>query len=456
MVPTFLAITGRLSRQIYRNKLTIVILIALPGFMILAFYFAFSSVGFAGTITYPIVVINNDEGLTPAIQNIFELGLRFNRDIPFLTNETINNGFAAAFIDLMGTTKYPGESDTSVFNIKVETDETETRRLIENRNRVALVIFPKTFSNVTLAAVNNAYYFQNNRTYIDEMIREIHPNPDVVPDFPVEGNSTIEIIGDGNFLDYQVAEMLLDMFFSEFQRFISSLNYPTEITVNYNQVELRDYSVFDQIVPGLYVIGILMQGSVISAFMLLEIETPNRTIERMRLSLIEPWEYILGIVSIGLFITPFQIAVLMGMSFILGFQPEGDIIQGFIVLWVSSLFSLGLAFMASTFFSTAGASGQILGFFVTPLAFASGAFMPVPPITILEGIFPTATGELRDLVLWDILPSTHAVNALHSILFYNFSVIDVFADFFALFSLSLILLVMSIVAYSWRHFSGDI
>jgi ABC-2 type transport system permease protein len=204
------------------------------------------------------------------------------------------------------------------------------------------------------------------------------------------------------------------------------------------------------------IFGILTQAGIVSAFLASELQTPNRTISRLRLSLIQPWEYIIGASSLQLLISPFQIAVLIGMSVILGFQPEGDLFQGFVICWLTTLFTLGLTFVTAAVFTSPDAAGMAIGFGVTPLAFASGAFMDVPKITLIPNFFPTATGALRDFTIWDLLPSTHAISALRSILLYNFSILEVLAEVVLLTILSVLLLIFSIVVYSKRRFTGDI
>ena len=456
-IPTFLAVTQRLWWEMKRNHFTLILLLLLPGFMIFVFSFAFSGVRTAGATTYNIVVINNDQGLVEGIKDVLS-----DTDSTGLAEETIENGFAADLIEIMNTSTYPGE-DFEIFNIYLmdREEEIDARNLVENRKRDGLVIFPEEFSNATMAAVNNAFFIQNG-LYIHDFINisifetsggslQYTGSP-----FPTIDNSTVEIIGDNGYLNYQIVEMIVTLFISEYANELSSLNYPTEITIEPETINVRDFSVFDTIVPGMIIFGILTQAGIVSAFLSSELQTPNRTISRLRLSLIQPWEYIVGASSLQLLFSPFQIAVLIGMSILLGFQPEGDILQGFVICWLTTFFTLGITFIAGAVFTSPDAAGMAIGFGVTPLAFASGAFMDVPKITLIPNFFPTATGALRDFTIWDFLPSTHAISALRSILLYNFSIIDVFAEIVLLTILSILLLIFSIAVYSKRRFKGDI
>ena len=425
--------------------------------MIFVFFFAFSSVRTAGAMTYNIVVINNDQGLVEEIKGILS-----DTNSTGLAEGTIENGFAAELITIMNTSTYPGE-DLEIFNVYLmdRGEEEDARNLIVNRELDGLIIFPEEFSNATMAAVNNAFYVQKG-LYIHEFI-----NMSIFeasggflqytgPPFPTTDNVTVEIVGDNGYLNYQIVEMITTLFVSEYANELTSLNYPVEITMEPETINVRDYSIFDTIVPGMIIFGILTQAGIVSAFLSSELQTPNRTISRLRLSLIQPWEYIVGASTLQLLISPFQIIVLIGMSVILGFQPEGDILQGFVICWLTTLFTLGLTFVAAAVFTSPDAAGMAVGFGVTPIAFASGAFMDAPKITLIPEFFPTATGALRDLTVWDLLPSTHAISALRSILLYNFSIMDVLAEIILLTIESVLLLIFSIVVYSKRRFTGDI
>jgi ABC-2 type transport system permease protein len=455
-LPTYLAVTQRLWREMRRNYFTFIMLVFLPGFMIFAFFFGFSGVRTAGATTYSIAVINNDEGLAEEIKEV----LSFDSSTG-LSEETIENGFASDLIEIMTTSTYPGEDEIPIFDVQLRLDEDKERERIEDRVIDGLVIFPEEFSNATMAAINNAFYFQEKMFIHDLINKTIYEmsggsSQYTGPPFPTVTNATVEIIGDNGYLNYQIVEMIVTLFINQYAEEISTLNYPVEVNIDIDSINVRDYSVFEAIVPGMIIFGILTQAGIISAYLANELRTPNRTISRLRLSLIQPWEYIIGASVLQLLISPIQIAVLMGMSFILGFSPEGDIIQGFFICWIITFFALGITFVAGAIFSSPDTAGQSIGFGVTPLAFASGAFMDVPKITLLANAFPTATGAMRDFTIWDLLPSTHAINALRSVLLYNYSIIDVLAEIIIIVILSGLLLVFSIVLYAKRRFTGDI
>lgn len=208
--------------------------------------------------------------------------------------------------------------------------------------------------------------------------------------------------------------------------------------------------------PGILVFAVITQAGMIGAFLVNEFNE-NKTIIRIKLSLIHPLEYILGVTLLLFVVTLFQVIILLGFSMIfLGFKPIGNMLQGIIIILLTTFFTAALGFFIASFFKSSDAAGQSSGFLMTPIAFMSGAFMEVPAITIFQASFPTPSGLMRDFGLWDLVPTTHTVNALRSILLYNFELSDVLADIFWLVVPSIILLLLGIIVYTKKRLMGDI
>lgn len=445
----FLDITARFIREIFRNRISLVVLIILPSFMAGMFWFAFNSSSISEAQTYRLGVINEDDG----IANGLVTNLKYIRDVIGinigLNDSTLNMGFAADFITILNTSTYPSdETSQRIFDVIEFTDETNASNAVQNRQISALVIFPTDYSNTTLAATNSAYFIQTG-TYISDQ-----PFMDEYPKF---GNSTIIIKGDEGYIDYTISKMILEGFFEGVNEAIRGWEYAGGHTqLEIVSVALHQLSVFDTIMPGIYVFAALSQASFIAAFLVTEL-SENKTIIRIRLSLIKPMEYIGGVGVFALIMSFAQISLLMLISvFLLGFNPPGSFLGAMIVLLITTIFTTALGFIIASFFSSPDTAGQSTGFLMTPLAFMSGAFMDTPAITLMANFFPTASGLRRDFILWDLLPTTHSVNALRSILLYNFSLTDVLADVLFIAVPGLVLLALSMVLYNKRRFSGDI
>ncbi|MFX1284133.1 MAG: ABC transporter permease [Promethearchaeota archaeon] len=451
-----LDITIRFLKELLRLRISLVVLLAMPAFMGFMFAFAFGASGLGETETYSIGIINNDDGIGEDLSEYLRNDPILLANLPF-NETTIDNGFAADFIAILNTTTYQTEeekSDQHIFSVLEYKDQKMGQQAVEDRQIDALVVFPENYSNTTLSAFNNAFFFQNN-IYIHNLSYPMWSYDG--PPFPINENSEIIIIGDEGYSRYQITKIILDIIFSTFNDQIKALSYSGgNLDFYFEPITLEEYSVFDTIFPGILVFSVLMQAGMMSAFLVAEF-AETKTIARVRLSLIKPYEYIAGVTLYAFVLSIVQLSILMVFAIVaLGFNPAGNIIEAMIVLELTTVFTTALGFLLAGIFKSSDTAGQSAGFLMTPLAFMSGAFMETPTITILPGIFPTASGLQRDFILWDILPSTHAVNALRSILLYEFSIIDVWADVLFIILPSLILLIFSMIFYTKRRFRGDI
>jgi len=453
-----LEIAKRFGKELIRMRLSLVVLLVLPAFMAFMFWFAFNNAGLGSTETYILGVVNEDEGIAEelaayiqVVNSVYDTGI---------SNTTLTYGFANDFIQILGSINYTSEQN-SVDNIPIfSVQEYEASDValdilnpiddVESREIDAVLYFPKNYSNTTLSAVNNANFLQTG-LYLDE-------NPFWVgPPVPKTDNSELKIVGDEGYTRYLIVEVILSQILSAFTENVHNFQYSGgNLEYEISSVALKEYSVFDTIMPGILVFGILTQSGMLAAFLVSEF-AETQTMIRVRLSLIKPWEYITGVTIYQFTISFFQ----MGLLFILplvffDFRPAGNLIEGFLVLLVTTVFTTGLGFVLAGVFTSSDTAGQSSGFLMTPIAFMSGAFMEVPTITLFPRVIPTASGIPRDFILWDIIPTTHTVNALRSILLYEFSVAEVWGEIVLLVIPSILLLVFGMVFYGKRRFSGDI
>lgn len=440
-------ISKRFATEIVRIRISAAIMLGMPAFMAFMFFFAFASTGLGEAQTYTIGVINEDSGIHTDLADYlkgFDMGIN---------DSTLDHGFAADFIEILNTTDYPSEANEqkiSIFDVLSIENESIGRGKVKSRELDGLLIMGESYSNTTLSAINQAYMVENGE-FIDD--QDYYTGPA----FPKEYNTTIDIIGDENYVNYQITKAILTSFISSFVEQLQSFNYQGgNLNFDIHSLNVEDYSIFDTIMPGILIFAVLTQAGMIGAFLVSEF-AENKTISRIKLSLIKPHEYILGVTLLMFGITFLQVVILLGFSMIfLNFHPSGDILQAIVVLILSSIFITALGFLISSIFNSSDTAGMSVGFLTTPLAFMSGSFMEVPPITLIPAVFPTPSGLLRDFVLWDLLPITHAVNALRSILLYNFTLVDVFVDIIFLTIPSLLFLIFGIVFYTKKRLMGDI
>ncbi|MHA1941192.1 MAG: ABC transporter permease [Candidatus Hodarchaeales archaeon] len=439
-------------------RMSLVVLLALPAFMAFMFWFAFNNAGIGTTETYILGVVNEDEGIAEELAAYFEVVNEFFDT--GISNETLTYGFANDFIQTLKSINYTDEQNTpgnipifaieEYYNSEIASNNSDPKGDVESREIDAVLYFPRDYSNTTLSAVNHASFIQTG-SFLDD-------NPFWSgPPIPKTDNSELNIIGDESYTRYLIVKGILDQILTAFLENIHDFQYSGgNIDFQFISVALKEYSIFDTIMPGILVFGILTQSGMLASFLVSEF-AETKTISRIRLSLIKPWEYITGVTIYQFIVSLFQLGILFILPLVFfGFRPAGSLIEGFSVLLVTTIFTTGLGFVLAGVFSSPDTAGQSSGFLMTPIAFMSGAFMEVPTFTLLPSIIPTASGISRDFILWDVLPTTHTVNALRSILLYEFSITEVWAEIMLLILPSILLLIFGMFFFSKRRFTGDI
>jgi len=109
---------------------------------------------------------------------------------------------------------------------------------------------------------------------------------------------------------------------------------------------------------------------------------------------------------------------------------------------LAGMASISLALLIAAFVTNERQAGSLSGMVAVPMAFLAGAFMPLPKEAI--GQFNGRTYQV-----YDVLPWTHAVSALRSVLTYGSGLSgDVVFEIRSLIILTLILFVVGVVAFS--------
>ena len=141
-------ISKRFATEMYRLKISFLIMLAMPAFMGFMFFFAFSSSGLGEAYTYNIGVINEDSGVAADLADYIKILKTFTDEIP-INDSTLDNGFAYDFINILNNTYYPDEENTSklkIFHVTEIENYTIGKKMVESRNIDGLVIFNGNFS----------------------------------------------------------------------------------------------------------------------------------------------------------------------------------------------------------------------------------------------------------------------------------------------------------------------
>lgn len=441
--------------QLIRSKWTIPYLILFPLFFIGLYWIGFSTSPVGETQTFLLGVINQDAGLSDSVQSLFqnETIMKNTSFSQYHNPEVINKGFGSEFVEILGNLTYSNLPDAPlIFEVTYFKTESRANDKLFKRDLDVLIILSPNFSNTTLSILNR-YWCNTFGYYFHEMIQLYFPTS---PDLPIGINDTIRIIGDESYLNFKIAKSLLSVVIHSYQDLTTAFKGPGgTISLSLNEectVNIQTYSLFELSIPGLIAFGIIVQPSLTSMLFCMEFRPNNKTFDRILLAPSSTKLYITGSVLIQIPVMLGQTIILFITSLLLGFHPAGDILLGFLISLTIFPFCLFLVYISTAFLSNEDVVGNILGFGAPFMAFMSGAFIEVPEIILIPEIFPTASGVLRDFLLWDLLPLTHTVNALRLVLLYDFEFHLVLPDIFVSLFLSITFLSLSLIIFSYFRF----
>jgi len=118
---------------------------------------------------------------------------------------------------------------------------------------------------------------------------------------------------------------------------------------------------------------------------------------------------------------------------------------------MTPLATYGLIFIVTALVKSGDSVGNLLGFSSSLLGFASNAFFQLPDVSLIPGLLKFSSGS-PDFLVWDILPWTHAVNAMRAVLLFDQSLVDVSGDLLLLLLTSLIWFIAGVYLFSKRKF----
>lgn len=474
----FVKITSKGIREIFRDRKGFFFLLVFPVFFMAIFSFAFGSGTFqaGGSLPHDIAVVNYDSGTTVVSSNTTRLVNYGQSFTQVLENATAEN------------------SSTKLFNLH-NVSEDKANELLRTRDIDALIVIPKNFSRAFTSMVNdsartaiqsevgaraiaggtgdqNQAATQSSPTRTSNQTSAptqklqaaavaTNPAGNALPKnvtLPKASNvtSVLSVEGDSGYVNFQTALGLITDIFDHYKNDVtakavadaaSGQNYRP--LADYIPIEMRSItgtqssSPFDYMVPGLIILAILMQVSVVSGSLVRDIE--RGTLDRLKLSKIRSVDLLFGTFLTWTLITIAQVPLLIAVATGLGFQYSGtlDSLELAIVIGViAGMASIALALLIASFAKSEMQALELGGIIILPVAFLAGAFFPLPKQVL---------GEFagRTYVLYDILPWTHAINALRSVLTYGTGLsADIVFEMAWLIVLTAILFIVGVVCYS--------
>jgi ABC-2 type transport system permease protein len=449
----FINITSKGIREILRDRRGFVFVLGLPVLLIVLFAFGFGSGTFlsGGSLPHEVVIINNDAGVSLAVNN---------------TTQYVNYGTNFAGVLENATAE---NSTTHLFHLNNVSEE-QAGDLLKSRNIDALIIIPKNFSSGFAAMVNNSTRMAITSSVGQQSIanaantsafNSLNPvttTPGANVTLPKAGNatSTLFIEGDTGFVNFATAQALITGIFDQYKNDVqanaTALAGPgagNSLLTDYVPVETlpiagtQSFSLFDYMVPGLIVFALLLQVSIVASSLARDVETG--LLDRLKLSKMRAFDLLFGTFLTWSLITVGQIILLIGLAIALGFKHQGDFSSlglAVVIGVIAGMASISLALVIASFTKNDQQAISLSVMISVPLGFIAGAFIPLPRQVLGE-----FGGQIY--MVYDVLPWTHAISALRSVLTYGTGLSgDVIFQMTWLIFLTSILFIVGVLTYA--------
>lgn len=380
-----LQVAAKSLKEAIRQPKGLAITVGLPLVFMLIFGFAFGQE--EGNSVFSVMVANEDEG---------ELGERF----------------------IEGLEGLEYDDGSPVLVVERVTDRDAAQRSLETRDRDALVVLPPGFTaGLTPSESPGATPLQP------------------VERAPAEGTS-IQVLGDPSFPRYNTAVAIVDAYVTQFGA--EATRQPPPIVLERSAVTSTELVAFDFIAPGLMVFAILNllpQGATMLAR-----EMELGTIDRLRQSPAGALNILGGVALAQLAITATSLALMLVGARLMGFHNQSTWLTAFAISMLLALGVVGVSMVLASFIKTQSEAGSFGALIAVPASFLSGAFFPLPLVQLF-----TVGG--RDFHLYQILPSTWAVEAMRQTLTFGRSLQDVAFALSAMAALSAVFLAIGVLLY---------
>jgi ABC-2 type transport system permease protein len=435
----FVKITSKGIREIFRDRKGFFFLLVFPVFFIGVFSFAFGSGAFqaGGSLPHDIAVVNYDAGTQVLSNNTTRLVNYGNSFTQVLENATAENSSAKLF---------------RLHNVSEE----NANELLRTRDIDALIVIPENFSLAFASTVNDSVRSAITSEVGAQAIAGTALPKNVT--LPEASNVTaaFSVEGDSGYINFVTAQALITTSFNQYKNGVTANAVASAASggdytplADYTPLEIfpiagtQSYSLFDYMVPGLIIVAILMQVSLVSGSLVRDIE--RGTLDKLKLSKVRAIDLLFGTFLTWTLVTIVQVPMLIAVATGLGYKYSGSLSSlglAMVIGVIAGMASIALALLIASFAKNEMQALELGAMIILPVAFLAGAFFPLPKQVL--GEFAGRTYEL-----YDILPWTHAISALRSILAYGTGLsAGIVFDITWLIVLTAILFVVGVVCYS--------
>jgi len=343
------------------------------------------------TTAYGILVINQDVGVT------LSDGTRLNAG-----EDTISAMRDLTFKD-----------DSPILKVQVIEDRTAGEKQLRERHAALMAILPPDFSRVIAAATEGDSATTTDVEYIGDLTNPYYTVAAVMAMTAVDGY-TVAATG-----EYRAVGIL-----------------ETPLGDSAARTEFENY------VPGLFVLAVIMM--LFQASMMVAREIEGGKLQRLRITHMTAFELLGGISAWLVIVAILEVLVTFAVAVAFGFCSQGALWIAILVGIITSFSVIGVGMIVASFSKTVSQAFVIANFPFGFFMFLSGAAFPVP----MGSMF---TLWERDFHLVDLLPPRHAVIALNKVFTLGAGIGEVGFELLALSVLSVLYFALGVWLFRKMH-----
>jgi len=421
----FISVAIKDFKELIRDRRGLFMILLFPMFFMIIFGIVYGNMGQTNE-TYNLAVVNLDEGAK----------------MP-LTNEEVNFGDDLA--EIFSDSEYE-DSDVKLFNV-INTSESSANKLIQLKEADAMIIIPKNFSQTTvdkmedsIAAEKTGPTSSNNNS----------------------NNDTLKLLisGDSSSMGFGVSQVALIKIIGEYQdNLVANIQSQTSgssvepLNLFEGDVEsvsgTESFSQFDFLAPGMMLFAILLLATTVAASLTKEVE--KGTLARLRISKMRSFDMLFGALIPWSIVAAIQVLILLTVALIMGFNWQGglnSIVLAMFIGVIGGIGSIALGMIIASFAKNDTQAFNLGIMVVVPTSFVVGAFFQLPQVVL---------GEImgRSFQIYDVLPWTHILNALKSVLIYGNGLSAITYDLAWSAVLTAIIFIIGMVLFSRLRLSAE-
>lgn len=400
------------------------------------FIFVYFLIAQSSERNYNVLIENRDTGVVVAYEpkpnkiNANRESQRVNHGanlIVYTNKELIKNGY-------------------DYINCNQVTSSDSAKVLLKDKKAHALIVIPQNFSATLYSNIHS-----------ENTIRDTSSENKGLTNSDSSNLIDIHYTGDLTSEGYLLSALFIDDAIKNYTD--SIMNRQKIINVSETALGNSDnLSEFDLVVPGILIVSIIMMMFTASIAFIWEVE--NKTITLLKLSNLNPIEYLLGVSSVQTIIGVVAAFLSLGTAIALGFSVGGSVDSMYVggtqnnisiivtIFIVSALTSLSIVAFSLIVAACTKSANEILIVGCFPMflfMFFSGAAFPLntSPLFSIAG-YP--------LSIQSLMSPTHATSALNKILVMDQSLTNIIPELISISILTIIYLIIGAILFKKRHY----